>query len=75
MREKLDYMHSISFTQKEAEKIKEAATEFRVSFSAIVRECVLRDLNKLKDNLRKQKQAEKNKEIRENKTDINIDTD
>lgn len=49
MREKLEIPKQISFTQKMANKIQNAADLFNVSFPEIVRECVEQELDKLID--------------------------
>lgn len=53
MRERLAIQKAISFPERLAEKIQDEADRLDVSFSEIVRDCVLNDLPRLKERNRK----------------------
>lgn len=53
MRQRLAIQKAISFSEEIAEKIQVEAERLNVSFSEIVRECVINDLPRLRERERK----------------------
>ena len=53
MRERLNVKRSLSFPESLADKIQVEADRLDVTFSEIVRECVINDLPKLRERERK----------------------
>ena len=59
MRKRNDTQLYVGVTETLAEKIKKAATDYNVSASEIIRECVEKELPRLIDRENKRKQAHK----------------
>lgn len=59
MRDRLKVQRTLYFTEKMAEDVQRLADELNVAFPEIIRECVERDLPKLRDRERKRRKARK----------------
>ena len=60
VRERHTIKKSMAWTESQAEEIQEIADRLKTTFSEVVRSCVTRELPKMRERTRKQKNKRKN---------------